>query len=488
MTSTEIANASKIMIGTTEAIKMYIGSTLLYVKQSSTQNKVWVSLTDQSITSSTPIYKIGVTNISQNQTVCRVGFTKEAGLTNVSDPAEYPSRLWYSGDSQNKVSIHWKHGNSIYNQPQNWYPQGNNKGWFPYSDIHVKQTITLKDNTTINNVWVYDCLNGTYTDEDDEGNNPLYFYYSQTNSPLSNFYVMIDDDDYSNYYFTIESLQDSNQIKMQKNGSGINPTLSYSLDDGETWTTTTISGNTVFATINTGDKIIFKGNNTAFATAWDKYYYFTASKQFNVYGNIMSIINGDNFKENSEFDSSSTHQFAGLFRTTYLVDASNLILPALTLYVSSYNGMFRGASNLVYGPKTLPALNIPMDGYSSMFEGCVKLVEGPEILATSVSGCTALNRMFCMSRNSKVTAAMTKSPILRITNPQAQNNTYQQLFCGNGNINEITILAQGTNLSFANWLSNANSSGVIKTLSDTTFVSGVNGLPSGWSTETYTQS
>jgi len=87
--------------------------------------------------------------------------------------------------------------------------------------------------------------------------------------------------------------------------------------------------------------------------------------------------------------------------------------------------MFRGATNLVYGPKTLPALNIPQDGYSSMFEGCVKLVEGPEILATSVSGGTALNRMFCMSRNSKVTAAMTKSPILRITNPSSYNNVYQ---------------------------------------------------------------
>jgi hypothetical protein len=66
MTSTEIANASKIMFSSTEAIKMYIGSTLLYVKQSSTQNKVWVSLADQLITSSTPIYKIGVTNISQS--------------------------------------------------------------------------------------------------------------------------------------------------------------------------------------------------------------------------------------------------------------------------------------------------------------------------------------------------------------------------------------------------------------------------------------
>jgi len=30
MTSTEIANSSKIMLGSTEAIKMYIGSTLMW--------------------------------------------------------------------------------------------------------------------------------------------------------------------------------------------------------------------------------------------------------------------------------------------------------------------------------------------------------------------------------------------------------------------------------------------------------------------------
>ena len=33
MTSTEIANAIKIMLGSTEAIKVYIGTVLLYTKQ-----------------------------------------------------------------------------------------------------------------------------------------------------------------------------------------------------------------------------------------------------------------------------------------------------------------------------------------------------------------------------------------------------------------------------------------------------------------------
>lgn len=297
--------------------------------------------------------------------------------------------------------------------------------------------------------------------------------------------------DYSSMYFTIESLEDSNTISTTKAKScSINPVIYYSIDNGETWSQVTASSSTTnIGTINTGDKLLIKSINDNFSTAWDTYNRFNANKSFKVYGNVMSLINGDNFINNSEFSTSSTHNLAGLFYgTTTLVDASDLILPATTLYESSYNGMFRGCTNLVSGPKLLPALDVPKDGYSSMFENCVKLVEGPDILATTVSGTTALNRMFCMSRNSKVTAAMTKSPILRITNPSEYSNTYQQLFCGNGNITEVTILAEGTNLSFANWLAYNGGSGVIKKLSTTTLVSGGNGLPSGWTIEDYVES
>lgn len=296
---------------------------------------------------------------------------------------------------------------------------------------------------------------------------------------------------YSNDYFTIESTQDSNSITAVKSSSTKNPTIYYSLNNGSTWSNQTLSSGTItFGTINTGDKIIFKSTDSAFASDWNKYIRFNGSKNFKVYGNIMSLTNGDNFASNSSFQQDSTFVFCGLFYgTTTLVDASNLILPATTLVNSCYNGMFRGCSNLVNGPKLLPALDVPSDAYSSMFEGCVKLVEGPEMYATTVSGNTALNRMFCMSRSSTVTSAMTKSPILRIADPNYYTNTYQQLFSGNGNITEVTILAQGTNLSFANWLANTNSNGgVIRKLSTTTLVSGGNGVPSNWTTETYTQS
>ena len=292
--------------------------------------------------------------------------------------------------------------------------------------------------------------------------------------------------DYSQDYFTIESLEDNNLIKAIRTSSGITPDIYYSLDNGTTWSNQILSSGTItFGTINTGDKIIFKCTVSRWATAWNQYNRFDANKSFKVYGNVMSLLNGDNFI-NSEFVSGSSDNLCGLFYgTTTLVDASNLILPATTLKVSCYNGMFRGCSNLVNGPKLLPALDVPTDGYSSMFESCTSLVTAPEILATTVSGATALNRMFCMNRNSKVTAAMTKGPVLRITNSSSYDHVYQQLFCGNGNLVEITVLFSGTTNN--NWLKNVSSTGVIKTLSGTTFSSGASGLPSGWTTETYSE-
>ena len=295
--------------------------------------------------------------------------------------------------------------------------------------------------------------------------------------------------DYSQDYFTIESLEDSNQIKMQRNKNPNYVTLSYSLDDGETWTTTTIQGTLTFATINTGQKIIFKGNNERLATAWDTYNYFNATKQFKVYGNVMSLLFGDNFVNNSEFfGEGTTHNFAGLFNgTTTLIDASNLLLPALVGAPNCYNGMFRGCTNLQHGPKILPALSISLDSYSSMFEGCINLEEAPEIHAISLSSTGSLQRMFCMNRNSKITTPkLTKGPVIKIKG--VNQYSVREMFKGNGNLTEITCLITeglGNNDNMLSWVSNVSSSGTFYKHPNTNWSTGVYGVPSGWTTQNY---
>ena len=260
-------------------------------------------------------------------------------------------------------------------------------------------------------------------------------------------------------YFTIESLEDGNAIKMQRSKSPNNPTLSYSLDDGETWTTTTISGTVTFATINTGQKIIFKGTNTRFATYWDTFNYFNPSKQFKVYGNVMSLLNGDDFINNSEFNNGTTHQLTGLFRTSHIVDASNLILPALTCTADCYNGMFRSCIGLINAPQ-LPAIYSAYECYSSMFEECINLEIAPEINLVDMTE-NACARMFCMNRNSRITTPkMTKSPILRVAT--CVTNCYKEMFKGNGNLNEVICLMTSDIGCTSDWLTNVSDTGIFK--------------------------
>lgn len=294
--------------------------------------------------------------------------------------------------------------------------------------------------------------------------------------------------DYSQDYFTIESLEDNNTISINKTKSPPNINLSYSTDNGETWTDlNNVSSTTTFTTINIGDKIIFKGINNSFSNAWDTYYRFNASKNFKVYGNAMSLLWGDDFLSNSEF-SNKSHNLCGLFYgATKLIDASNLILPATILNASSYNGMFRGCTNLTTAPQ-LPATQSAQDCYSSMFEGCINLEVAPEINLVNLST-ACCKRMFCMDRSNKLTTPkMTKSPILRCATSAA--SCYEEMFKGNGNLVEVTCLLSNAiyNNCVANWLTNCSTTGTFIKASGSTWNSNTSGIPSDWTVEDYVES
>ena len=292
--------------------------------------------------------------------------------------------------------------------------------------------------------------------------------------------------DYSQDYFTIESLADSNIIRMGKTGSPSNLSLSYSTDNGTTWTDLTITSGQDLVTINTGDKVIFKGTNNSISSAWNSYYRFNASKNFKAYGNIMSILWGDNFTSNSEFKSDTSYNLCGLFYgTTTLTDASNLILPALTCTSNCYNGAFRGCTNLTVAPQ-LPATQSALSCYSSMFEGDINLEVAPEINLVNMSQESCM-RMFTMNRNSKITTPkMTKSPILRCAN--TAQDCYKEMFKGNGNLTEITCLKTDTTNACTNWVTNISTTGTFyKASQKNDWPSNASGIPSGWTVQDYVE-
>jgi len=195
---------------------------------------------------------------------------------------------------------------------------------------------------------------------------------------------------YDEQYLTIESLEDNNTIYLKASSDGIAKTVSASTDNGATWTEYTSSSaddnGTALATLNTGEKLLVKGENSTYATTTSNYNQFASTGQFEAKGNIMSLIYGDNFENQTEL--TGAYNFCSLFRNPNVVSAENLILPATTLSEHCYQYMFVGCTNLTTAPE-LPATTLASYCYGNMFRNCTSL-NYIKCLATdiSASNCT----------------------------------------------------------------------------------------------------
>ena len=148
--------------------------------------------------------------------------------------------------------------------------------------------------------------------------------------------------------------------------------------------------------MNTGDKLLIKATANAWAVALNKNY-FTSTKQFDVYGNIMSLLYGDNFA--NQVTLHSARAFSQLFvNANKLKNAENLILPATNLTEWCYENMFYGCTSLVTVPE-LPATTLANYCYEGMFMRCTSLKTAPTLPATTLAdycyqsmftNCTAL--------------------------------------------------------------------------------------------------
>ena len=237
---------------------------------------------------------------------------------------------------------------------------------------------------------------------------------------------------YEEEYFAIESLEDDNAVVFKLSSESGTPsassakTISVSTDDGETWTdyTSTANGTTI-ATLNMGEKVLIKGNNSAYYTSGGfrgGYNHFTASKEFDVNGNIMSLIYGDNFKEQYSFPSGTTYNFGSFFISAPVVSAENLILPATTLANYCYENMFKDCTSLVNAPQ-LPATTLANYCYSNMFNRCTSLVTAPELPAATLAyGC--YNAMFFK------TNIIPEFPNIDFTSQINVNGEFTGLFAG----------------------------------------------------------
>ena len=177
-------------------------------------------------------------------------------------------------------------------------------------------------------------------------------------------------------------------------------TIEYKKNDGE-WTSITSTQGGTQINVVSGDTVQFRGDNLYYAAldglnlSWANMFYGTTC-QFNVKGNIMSLIDSDGFETLDTLTCAET--FAALFMMyTGLTSAENLILPATTLTESCYNYMFYGCTSLTTSPE-LPATTLADYCYMNMFYQCQNLTTAPELPATTLAdGCYMYMFIMCTS-------------------------------------------------------------------------------------------
>ena len=259
-----------------------------------------------------------------------------------------------------------------------------------------------------------------------------------------NIVVTLPPPDYSKDYLTFEAIENGTfTLEIGSNiGTSLLTSISYSIDNGQTWITTNNEDNNTVTittpTINQGDTVLWKGIGTSMSTATKDTAAasrpaacsrFSSTGNFNVSGNIMSLLYGDNFANQISFESGSSSNFALLFYCTNMdtiakiVSAENLILPTAnsnyayfrtfqnndiinppkllfsTLGQYSCGQMFYNCTSLTTAPEVLPATTLANYCYQYMFQGCTSLTTAPELPATTLAnfcynsmffGCTSL--------------------------------------------------------------------------------------------------
>ena len=188
---------------------------------------------------------------------------------------------------------------------------------------------------------------------------------------------------FENIYFFVEDVSGNNNTLSIQKSSASAPTIEvFKSSDQTNWTSMGSTSTTpITATIPANSKLYLK----AITEKWGSYNTITASGNYNVGGNIMSLLYGDNFQNQTTFQEFSSRNFYALFdSSTTLISAGNLVLPATTLTISCYDSMFYGCSSLTTAPATLPATSMKEKCYYEMFKGCTSLINTQSVLPATI--------------------------------------------------------------------------------------------------------
>lgn len=276
--------------------------------------------------------------------------------------------------------------------------------------------------------------------------------------------------DYTEPFYIQDLSGSENTVQITKRDSR-SPTITIEKStDGKNWTSMGSTSTTaITATIPANGKLYLRCNTMA----WNRNH-IKATGSHKVGGNIMSLLYGTNFTgDEITFPSGSSETFNELFQEdTYLIDASELLLPATTLAEGCYQYMFSGCTSLATAP-ALPATTLAEGCYDDMFYDCTSLTTAPELPAMTLAES-------CYQSMFRGCTSLTTAPALPATT--LAEYCYYCMFSGCTTMNNITCLA--TDISADNcldaWVNGVSQTGTFYKKAGTTWPSGASGIPEGW--------
>lgn len=239
--------------------------------------------------------------------------------------------------------------------------------------------------------------------------------------------------------------------------------VSYSLDEGQTWTLTNNVADTevvVNVNVTAGQRVLWKANASRFETTTTMSACnpkFSSTCQFVVSGNIKSLTHSD-FVNATSWSTACT--FSGLFKNCVnLIDARNLYFNSTSTSNYCYGGMFDGCTSLKFAPDMKKITHAANWSFGYMFRNCTSLETAP-VLSTTTSTSSCYKYMFYGCSSLKYIKCML-----------------------------IYTTASATSEHLTNWVSGVSSTGTFVKNGDPTNIwstTGVSNIPAGWTVETAT--
>lgn len=297
---------------------------------------------------------------------------------------------------------------------------------------------------------------------------------------------------YYNEYFTIEPLE---------NGT-LSTTINiyYSDDNKTTWNF--LSANTSL-NLEFGKLYNIKSIYNGLEYWWSgQHYLYNITGNFNIFGNAMSLIHGDNFLNNTAMVGAAFYNM--FINHVNLINAGNLIIPVNSSADACLASMFEGCTSLVTAPhlySNVSWIYINHMGFHRMFAGCTSLITAPEIINNIVDmGDLAFGGMF-----QECTSLINPPSILpAVTNDQAYEYMFQgctsleiapelpatdlsykcyyNMFSNCTSLKNVKCLARNFygNDCLTDWLANVSQTGTFIKDANTTWPTGDSGIPTGW--------